>query len=101
VVAPGFNNGVHAIKALSISKCSEVATFQYKNNKCCAVGIYGNVVAAGTGDVEFFTFSDGPEPVAKLEHATVGCYDATNMNLFHDRGLFGVPEGGRLCCFKY
>lgn len=59
VVAPGYNNNERTIKAVSLSKGTELATFRYKGNKCCAVGIYGNVVAAATGDVELFTFTDG------------------------------------------
>jgi len=103
VAAPGFNNGVHELKLVSLSTGSEMATLDFASNSCHGVGIYKDVIVAGCGDMKFFKLSEGNEIIGTLEHTTVGCSNANNVQLYADRCVFAAEgsNNDNLICFKY
>jgi len=91
--------GATEIKVLSVGSGTEVNSFELKG-KARGVGIYGELLVAGTGEMEFFKFGSGKRSIGSLSHTTVGCFNTPNVHLFHDRGLFSNGDD-KICAFKY
>jgi len=90
------------IKVLSVSQGTEVATLPLPDGyRARGVGIYGDTVAAGAGDVLTYKMGvNGNKSVGRLEHATIAPHGCYNMHLYHDRGVFATSEL-YIACFKY